>query len=219
GMDLPSQQQLSSFWNFGIILLAAIVLAIIFGFGALKYVWQFITRQTGSLFKSSFRTPTALGTYEKTASVLSRSGIIKRFGKEIIFFGSWLIILAAAAALAYINHFDPGACRHLAIGLVIAYFIFVFISYRHSPLVMASGDSWWSINTEKKSDVIISNPVKVLLSISLLAVFVFIDIGFAIVFLNFILFNEAFLCINYAIAGLSAGSRRNAVLFGIFGLV
>src|SRR6185503_16091907 len=134
--------------------------------------WQFIRRQTGSLFKSSFRTPTALGTYEKTASVLSRSGIIKRFGKEIIFFSRWLIILAAAAALAYINHFDPGACRHLAIGLVIAYFIFVFI-----------------------------------------------DIGFAIVFLNFILFNEAFLCINYAIAGLSAGSRRNAVLFGICGFV
>src|SRR6185312_3228895 len=93
----------------------------------------------------------------------------------------------------------------------------VFISYRHSPLVMASGDSWWSINTEKKSDVIISNPVKVLLSISLLAIFVFIDIGFAIVFLNFLLFNEAFLCINYAIAGLSAGSLKNARLFGLFG--
>src|SRR6185369_1062235 len=46
---------------------------------------------------------------------------------------------------------------------------------------------------------------------------VFIDIGFAIVFLNFLLFNEAFLCINYAMAGLSAGSRKNATLFGLAG--
>ncbi|MEI9910876.1 MAG: hypothetical protein WDO71_15115 [Bacteroidota bacterium] len=61
--------------------------------------------------------------------------------------------------------------------------------------------------------------MKVLLSISLLAIFVFIDIGFAIVFLNFLLFNEAFLCINYAIAGLSAGSRRNATLFGVAGFI
>ena len=39
------------------------------------------------------------------------------------------------------------------------------------------------------------------------------------IFLNFLLFNEAFLCINYAIAGLSAGSRRNAGLFGFLGIL
>src|SRR5436190_15270112 len=42
GLDLPSQQQLQSFWNFGIILFATIALAIIFGFGLLKYLYIFI---------------------------------------------------------------------------------------------------------------------------------------------------------------------------------
>lgn len=37
GMDLPSQQQLQSFSNFGIIIFATILLALIFGFNFLKY--------------------------------------------------------------------------------------------------------------------------------------------------------------------------------------
>ena len=84
--------------------------------------------------------------------------------------------------------------------------------------MVSAEKSWWGISTGKSFDIIISNPVKVLLSVSLLALFAFVDIGFAIVFLNFLLFNEAFLCINYAIAGLSAGSKRNASLFGLLGL-
>jgi hypothetical protein len=220
GMDLPSQQQLNSFWNFGIIIFAAVALGIIFGFSFLKYAWTFIRKQASSIVgKRSNRTGSKSPAYERINNNLSRSWPIKRFGAKTIFFSTWLVILLAAAGLAYINHFDPGACRHLAIGLIITYFIYVFISYRHSPLVRDAKKSWWSINTGKKLDIIVSNPVKVLLSISLLAVFVFIDIGFAIVFLNFLLFNEAFLCINYSIAGLSAGSRRNAALFGVSGFV
>ncbi len=86
-------------------------------------------------------------------------------------------------------------------------------------MVASAETSWWDIHTGRPLDIIINNPVKVLLSFSLLAVFVFIDIGFAIVFLNFLLFNEAFLCINYAIAGLSAGSQKNARIFGVFGFI
>jgi len=74
--------------------------------------------------------------------------------------------------------------------------------------------AWWKIGTHKTFDLLVSNPLKILLSVSLLALLVFIDIGFAIVFLNFLLFNEVFLCINYSIGGLSAGSKRNAILFG-----
>ena len=73
------------------------------------------------------------------------------------------------------------------------------------------------ISTHKTFQLLISNPVKILLSVSLLALLVFIDIGFAIVFLNFLFFNEVFLCINYSMAGLSAGSKRNAMIFGAAG--
>lgn len=221
GMDLPSQQQLNSFWNFGIILFATITLAVIFGFSFIKYIWLSIQKKASSILKTSYNRNISLGlpAYEKIKRSLLGSLPVKRFGAKAIFFDSWFLILFAAAGIAYINHFDPGVCRHLAIGLMLTYFIFVFISYRHSPLVTSASKSWWSINTGKKLDIIISNPVKVLLSISLLAIFVFIDIGFAIIFLNFLLFNEAFLCINYAIAGLSAGSRRNATLFGFLGFI
>ena len=41
GMDLPSQQQLQSFSNFGIILFATVLLALIFGYRFLKYVIHF----------------------------------------------------------------------------------------------------------------------------------------------------------------------------------
>src|SRR6185295_5162005 len=45
GMDLPSQQQLSSFWNFGIIIFATVILALLFGFGFIRYAWTFIRQQ------------------------------------------------------------------------------------------------------------------------------------------------------------------------------
>jgi len=54
-------------------------------------------------------------------------------------------------------------CRHLAIGLTLLYFVFIYISYKHSPLVTSAEKSWWSINTGKPFDIIINNPVKVLL--------------------------------------------------------
>jgi hypothetical protein len=225
GMDLPSQQQLYSFWNFGIILIGAIALAIIFGFGFVVYSWKFLRRQLSSWFRKPF--------YDQSRSneswlerlengilhpIAIGSVFIRRVGARSLFFSSWLVLLIAALGFAYISHFDPGTCRHLAIGLMISYFIYGYISYRHSPLVASSDTSWWRIDAAKRSDIFISNPVKVLLAISLLTVFIFIDIGFAIVFLNFLLFNEAFLCINYAIAGLSSGSRNNAKMFGAIGV-
>jgi len=60
--------------------------------------------------------------------------------------------------------------------------------------------------------------VKVLLSVSLLGLFAFVDMGFAIVFLNFLLFNEAF-SVSLCHCRLSAGSKKNASLFGCSGLV
>ena len=128
------------------------------------------------------------------------------------------MLLFTCGAIAGFNHFDAGVCRHLAIVLMMSYFLFLFISYKHSPLVASASESWWKIGTGNFLDIIVSNPVKILLSVSLLALFVFIDIGFAIVFLNFLFFNEAFLCINYGIAGLSAGSKKNATFFGMLGI-
>lgn len=220
GMDLPSQQQLQSFWNFGIIILAALILAIIFGYGFIRYAGSVIRRSVPGMNARIYSsTAIANGTlFERIGHFFYGLPVVKRFGTKPIFFISWLLILAMATGLAYLNHFDPGTCRHLAIGLTVMYFIYVFISYRHSPLVVPAEKSWWGINTSGTADMVISNPVKVLLSVSLLASFIFIDIGFAIVFLNFLLFNEAFLCINYAMGGLSAGSRRNAGLFGAAGL-
>ncbi|MEI9910875.1 MAG: hypothetical protein WDO71_15110 [Bacteroidota bacterium] len=84
--------------------------------------------------------------------------IVKRYGSKPVFFASWVLILIAAAGLAFARHFDPGTCRHLAIGLMIIYFLYVFIAYRHSPLVVPAEKSWWRINTGKGADIIISNP-------------------------------------------------------------
>ncbi|MBC7948441.1 MAG: hypothetical protein H7Y42_11210 [Chitinophagaceae bacterium] len=212
GLDLPSQQQLNSFWNFGVIILATIVLGLIFGSGLLRYLKDAVRARSGK-----FEAAREKFTAEKIGSILTGSVLVKRYGSKVVFFASWLLVLAGAITLAAARNFDPATCRHLAIGLTVAYFCYLYIAYRHSPLVATSEQSWWMINTRKWPDFVISNPAKVLLSISLLSSFIFIDIGFAIVFLNFLLFNEAFLCINYAIAGLSAGSRRNASLFGLLG--
>src|SRR5258705_684706 len=130
GMDLPSQQQLYSFWNFGIIIIATIVLAMIFGFGGLAYIGQLIRGRVSSFSGRSFNYSNRKEpVYEKLSGLFARSGLVRRFGAKAIFFASWLLVLCAGAALAYINHFDPGACRHLAIGLIIIYFIYGFISY------------------------------------------------------------------------------------------
>lgn len=219
GLDLPSLQQLNSFWNFGIILFAGIVLAVIFGFGFLKYMYGAFRKKSASLLKQSYQPPSDNDVInsEKIAHSISNTALVKKKGARLIFFLSWLLILLGGGSFAALNGFDPGACRHLSIGLVLFYFIFVYISYRHSPLVASTEKSWWGINTGNSLSIIMNNPVKVLLSVSLLALFAFVDIGFAIIFLNFLLFNEAFLCINYAMAGLSAGSKKNTALFAMLG--
>ncbi|MEO7983598.1 MAG: hypothetical protein ABI688_05925, partial [Bacteroidota bacterium] len=222
GLDLPSVQQLNSFWNFGIIPGTTIILGIIFGFSFLKYLYVSVRKRSASLIGRSYYVRNDSDDFfseEKIAQTISSTSLVKRRGARIVFFLAWLVVLLAGGSFAVLNNFNPTTCRHLAIVLVLLYFLFIYISYKHSPLVVSAEKSWWSISTGRSLDIIVNNPVKVLLSVSLLALFAFVDIGFAIVFLNFLLFNEAFLCINYAIAGLSAGSKRNASLFGMLGIV
>ena len=225
GMDLPSWQQLTSFSNFGIVVFASLLLGLILGFPVIRYVYQFMSKafikSAGKLLNN--RPPTSsiqypVSSIQHPASPakggIAVTSIHHLLTRKIWFFGSWFLLLVAIAVVAAIRHFDPGICRHLAIASIVFYFIFLFLSYRHSPLVESDDKAWWKIGTHKTFDLLISNPLKILLSVSLLALLVFIDIGFAIVFLNFLLFHEVFLCINYSIGGLSAGSKRNAILFG-----
>jgi hypothetical protein len=202
GMDMPSLQQLNSFWNFGIIIAVTVCLALLLA---------------GSLFISGDSLiAKKLHRIVQPVAIRNRS-VFMKLSPKTWFFSAWLLVLAVAGFIAAFNHFDSGVSRHLSIILVLLYFLFVYISYRHSPLVKGYGNSWWNIDSNRFRSILISNPVKVLLSVSLLAVFAFIDIGFSIVFLNFLLFNEAFLCINYSIGGLSTGRNRNAVFFAIAG--
>jgi hypothetical protein len=205
GLDLPSVQQLETAWNFLVIPITGLAVSLIFGFPLFRH----FSKKTDEQFSPEERLQTAV----------QKITIVQRLGFKTIFFFSWIAILLCSAAIGAFNDFEQSTCRHLAIGLVVAYFLFVYVSYRHSPLVKPANLSWWNLGTGRRLDFLVSNPVKVLLSVSLLAVYVFIDIGFAIVFINFLLFNEAFLCFNYAVAGLSAGSRKNARLFGFAGLV
>lgn len=206
GIDLASQQQLQSIWNFRIIIYVGFLLAIILGFSLLKKFYFFFGEKI--LFsgkKNIFKVDS-----------LWPMKILYGFKPEkakTFFFSSWLFFLAICVGLAAAEHFSANVCRHIALFLIGIYFIFLFNSYRHSPLVISSEKCWWKINTGNILNVIVSNPVKILLSVSLLSTLVFVDIGFAIVFLNFLLFNEAFLSINYAISGLSSGSGRNRRVF------
>lgn len=219
GLDLPSVQQLNSSWNFGIIVLATLLLGFVFGTGLFRYLTrnsrQLVKRLTGK--RDSYSNAVITG---KTGmeEYMNNLPFVKRVGTKLFFWGSWLLILVAGAMVAVISHFSPAVCRHLAIALMLFYFLYTYFAAGFSPLVASSGKSWWGIDTSKRTELIISNPVRLLLSLSLLGLFSFIDIGFALVFLNFLLFNEAFLFINYSIAGLSAGSRGNAALFGLLGV-
>jgi hypothetical protein len=220
GMDLPSQQQLQSFSNFGIIIFATILLALIFGFDFLKYGYRAVRKKSARILNKPYyvHTSNQFVPDRLKRDVLKKLTFTGRFNRRTWFFIAWLLLLIICGAVAGFNHFDPGIGRHLAIALMIAYFIFLLISYKYSPLVVSAGESWWHVGTGNFFSIIISNPVKILLSVSLLVLFIFIDIGFAIVFLNFLVFNEAFLCINYGIAGLSAGSKKNAAFFGAMGI-
>lgn len=221
GMDLPSQQQLQSFSNFGIIIFATVLLGLVLGYSFIKYAYKSLRTIVARLSNTAFLAGKETNGLAKIITFKKLPGIFtstQRLNKRNIFFITWLSVLFISGGIAALNDFDAGVCRHLAIVLVIAYFGHLFFSYKYSPLVASAGESWWGIGTGRTLDIIINNPVKILLSISLMALFAFIDIGFAIVFLNFLLFNEAFLCINYGIAGLSAGSKRNAAIFGAAGI-
>lgn len=221
GLDLPSLQQLNSFWNFGIIILATLLLGVLFGFSVFKYLYKQSGRMVSRLLD---RAPAGRNISKSSISAIAENISDGTFldrlrSAKLFFFASWILILAAGGAFAAIKNFDPATCRHLAIILVLIYFAYVYLSCRFSPLIAAREKSWWSISTGSTPGIIISNPVKLLLSLSMLALFLFIDIGFGLIFFNFLLFNEAFLCINFSIAGLSAGSRRNASIFGAAGVI
>ncbi len=201
GIDLPSRQQLESAGNFLIIPAAALLLGMFFGAAG-------FFRKAKVKFRFS------------SLSVLTRRiPALLRKNPLVSFITCWLIILIGSIGFAWANGFDPGISRHLAILLLLLYFLFLFISYRFSPLTASQGEEWWQISSNRTLEMLVSNPLKILLSFSLLGSFLLIDIGFAIVFLNFILFHEAFVCINYGIGGLSSGSNRNARLFITTGII
>ncbi|MCC7402254.1 MAG: hypothetical protein IT214_12305 [Chitinophagaceae bacterium] len=202
GMDLPSQQQLQSAWNFRIIIYTGIILALFFGFEMLRKAFSVVRGKFALKYFKGIKTKKFFAT-----------GKLIRLNPKYFFFMVWLLLLFICYGWAYLRHFDINDCRHISLLLMAIYFIFLYVSYRHSPLVASSEKCWWEIDTFRPLHVLVNNPVKILLSISLLGVFVFIDIGFAIVFLNFILFNEAFLNINYSISGLSAGNSANRKIF------
>ena len=134
GMDLPSQQQLLSFSNFGIIVLAIILLGFIFGFGFLRYCYYSLKGAPAKRFgnySADYNQPW----FQRIKIPVLRSTGLKEF--MIV----WFLLLLACGAIAGINHFDPGVNRHLAIGLMIVYFVFLFISYRQSPLMVATEKS------------------------------------------------------------------------------
>jgi hypothetical protein len=185
GLDLPSQQQLLSFSNFGIILFATIILALILGFPVIKYGYQLILKGFVNTIGKPWRTGSNTFKEGFLNSRTNKAVLIQLLDKKLWFFVTWLLLLVITGSIAAAGNFDPGVCRHLAIAAVLFYFIFLFLSYRHSPLVVSEKESWWQIDTHQMFQLIVSNPVKILLSTSLLALLVFIDIGFAIVFLNF----------------------------------
>lgn len=208
GMDLPSQQQLQSIWNFRIIIYTGIALGLFFGIDLFRR------------FYLSLIPKIIIGDWSRPG--LLKFSILKRITRQYtkyIYFISWLTVLAACFGWAYLKHFDVNDCRHISLVLMSVYFIFLYISYRHSPLVVSAEKSWWKIDTFRPVQILVSNPFKILLSISLLGTFIFIDIGFAIVYLNFLLFHEAFLNINYSISGLSAGNLVNRRVFIISSLL
>ncbi len=215
-LDLPSLQQLNSGWNFGIIVFAAVLLGIVFGANLFGFLYRVTVGAIRSLTGKTSRSENIRSRFPWQSFLLRSVQSINenRSTAKKVFWMSWVLVLTAGGILAMLSNYDPAVCRHLAIALILLYFVFAYLSCRVSPLVASSEKSWWSVSTGNAAELLISNPVKVLLSLSLLGLFSFIDIGFALLFFNFLLFNEAFLCINYSIAGLSAGSRRNAFLFG-----
>lgn len=219
GLDLPSLQQLNSWWNFGVIVAVTLLLAFLFGFGVFRQLAGAAGRGLARLRNQPYR-PVRAGGQGGLLTFISKrkNSLLQKMGSLPFFLLAWLGLLAGGAGLALFSGFDPGICRHLSLALALLYFFFLHRSYLHSPLAAAREKSWWAIRTGSTSALIFNNPVKVLLSVSLLGVFAFIDIGVAIIFLNFLLFQEAFLCINYAIAGLATGSKRNAGLFAMLAL-
>lgn len=198
-MDLPSQQQLLSFGNLLVLLLATLLLGLFFA---------------GGIFAKLHRLRKVVPGQWTIASTMAKVSLVRLMPSWLkgrtLFFAGWFFLLLLFATIASVSGFDTRVCRHLALALLLGYFVFLYISYRHSPLVREQSQAWWKLHTGKQLQVLISNPVKIILSLSLLSLLLLIDIGFAIVFFNFLLFHEAFLCINYGVAGLAAGSHRNA---------
>ena len=212
GLDSAAIQQLNSPWNFGVILLTTLLLGGVFGFDLIRLLYQ---KTRGWLDRKYRYRQVEVDPYPHFPAHPELWPGVRRAGVRTGFWSAWVLVLGTGAGFAFIRHFDPSVCRHLAIGLVLLYFLFTYTATRFSPLVTAAEESWWQLNSSRKLEMLIANPARLLISVSLLALFAFMDIGFALIFINYLLFNETFLLLNHSIAGLSAGSRGNAVFFGI----
>lgn len=213
-MDLPSQEQLANVWNYWVILGSVVLLAFVFGWRFFQYLFNEIRNGVPFLRKSLNKGMmksavtggnTAIGAVESKWNYLTT----QKF-KLVYVLISWFLILCGGFILTKVF---SSYTRQICMFLVVLYFFFLYLSYRHSPLVSANTEAWWRIDTNKLISLLVSNPVKIILSLSLFITLVFIDIGLGIIFFNFLLFHEIWLCYNYAIAGSSTGRAKNARIF------
>ena len=129
GMDLPSQQQLQSISNFGIIIFATLLLGLIFGYPVIKYAFTSFRMLVAKLFNRTFDTNhdgNGLAKIIRFEKLPGRFTFIQRLNKRTVFFITWLSILFFSGGIAAVNDFDPGICRHLAIALMILYFVYLY---------------------------------------------------------------------------------------------
>src|SRR5688500_6054490 len=98
GMDLPSQQQLQSFSNFGIIIFATLLLGVVFGFDFLKYCYSNIRKRILKLLNKPYYVnydTDKLVTGRIKNNLLQKFSFVLRVNKKTWFFVSWIFILVA----------------------------------------------------------------------------------------------------------------------------
>ncbi len=98
GMDLPSQQQLLSVSNFGIIIFATLLLGLIFGYASLKHAYTSLQLIIPGFFHRYFNS----GNYKKPAKIVKIKGsadrfaFIRKLNKKALFFVTWIAVLFSA---------------------------------------------------------------------------------------------------------------------------
>src|SRR5690606_22693366 len=128
GMDLPSVHQLTSVANFGIIILATVLLAFLFGASWLRPLFHKIS---GGKIKLSNNGNTENAS-EKWKRWLSKLPVVDKMKPVRLFLAGWFLLLVLMGGLAALSGFNSSTCRHIAIALVVCYFLFLYLSYRYS---------------------------------------------------------------------------------------